>query len=213
MITERQQRINELETLVHRLAWNDAMGCHTRDGFAKYIWPGVLKDPKKNPRYFVFFDVDGVHALNESAGTYDVFDGIMREVNATVRSTDAVVAQKNSGDEFLLCLIETPDRHAPAPEKVIDLGSPSAFCALAITVFASCAIAVPPRNPRQTTSRASFFTTATPPVHGQADWPRGLVVLHRHLLVLHPGPFDVVEGLRGASNPGLDRVVEARRRG
>ena len=120
MITERQQRINELETLVHRLAWNDAMGCHTRDGFAKYIWPGVLKDPKKNPRYFVFFDVDGVHALNESAGTYDVFDGIMREVNATVRSTDAVVAQKNSGDEFLLCLIETPDRHAPEPEKVIE---------------------------------------------------------------------------------------------
>src|SRR5712671_1183468 len=40
----------------------------------------------------------------------------------------------------------------------MDLGSPSAFCALAITVFASCAIAFPLKDARQIATKASFFT-------------------------------------------------------
>ena len=48
------------------------------------------------------------------------------------------------------------------PEYVMDFRSPNAFCALAITVFASCAIALPHRNARQIATTASFFNTASP---------------------------------------------------
>src|SRR5262245_44701281 len=49
------------------------------------------------------------------------------------------------------------------PEYVMDLGSPSAFCALAMTVFASCATAFAERHVKQIATSASLFTTATPP--------------------------------------------------
>src|SRR2546421_6305151 len=51
-----------------------------------------------------------------------------------------------------------------APEYVMDFRSPNASCALATTVFASCAIAFPHRHARQIATTASFFTTATPPL-------------------------------------------------
>src|SRR5437773_8783984 len=49
------------------------------------------------------------------------------------------------------------------PEYVMDFRSPRAFCALAITVFASCAMAFPHRYARQIPTTTSFFTTVTPP--------------------------------------------------
>src|SRR5438132_4103914 len=49
------------------------------------------------------------------------------------------------------------------PEYVMDFKSPNAFCALAITVFASCAMAFPHRNARQMAITASFFDTVSPP--------------------------------------------------
>jgi hypothetical protein len=49
------------------------------------------------------------------------------------------------------------------PEYVMDFRSPNAFCALAITVFASCAMAFPHRYAKQVATKASFFTTAIPP--------------------------------------------------
>src|ERR1022692_1355856 len=48
------------------------------------------------------------------------------------------------------------------PEYVMDFRSPNAFCALAITVFASCAGAVPHRNVRQIATTANFLDTASP---------------------------------------------------
>jgi hypothetical protein len=45
----------------------------------------------------------------------------------------------------------------------MDVGSPSAFFALAITVFASCAHALPASDATQRVTNASFFTTTTPP--------------------------------------------------
>src|SRR5262245_299934 len=50
------------------------------------------------------------------------------------------------------------------PEYVMDLGSPNAFWAFAITAFASCAAAFPFRYARQIANRASLFTTAIPPL-------------------------------------------------
>src|ERR1700674_4151846 len=48
------------------------------------------------------------------------------------------------------------------PEYVMDFKSPNAFCALATTVFASCAMALAHRNARQITTTVSFFSTASP---------------------------------------------------
>ena len=48
------------------------------------------------------------------------------------------------------------------PEYVMDLGSPNAFCAFAIAVFASCAIAFPQRYDTQIPARASFFIIVIP---------------------------------------------------
>src|SRR5438132_11582088 len=63
------------------------------------------------------------------------------------------------------------------PEYVMDFTSPNAFCALAITVFASCAIAFPHRYARQIATRASLFTIATPPlrVHELRIIPAGVI--------------------------------------
>src|SRR6185312_4183864 len=47
------------------------------------------------------------------------------------------------------------------PEYVMDFKSPIAFCALAITVFASCAMALPHSTTRQIAVTASFFDTAS----------------------------------------------------
>src|SRR5262249_12154515 len=46
----------------------------------------------------------------------------------------------------------------------MDFKSPDAFCALAMTVFASCAMTFPHRNATQIATAAIFFTTATPPL-------------------------------------------------
>src|SRR6267378_2205932 len=54
-----------------------------------------------------------------------------------------------------------------APEYVMDFRSPNAFCALAITAFASCAIAFPHRNVRQIAMTESVFDTASSP-YGEA---------------------------------------------
>src|SRR5438105_6009324 len=50
------------------------------------------------------------------------------------------------------------------PEYVIDLTSPSAFCAFAMTAFASCAAALPHSAATESTTRVSFLNTATPPI-------------------------------------------------
>src|SRR5512135_2963274 len=49
-----------------------------------------------------------------------------------------------------------------APEYVMDFRSPNAFCALAITVLASCAMALAHSEARQIANTASFFKTASP---------------------------------------------------
>src|SRR6185369_2348192 len=48
------------------------------------------------------------------------------------------------------------------PEYVMDFRSPNAFCALAITVFASCATALPPRKARHIAITAIFLNTGSP---------------------------------------------------
>jgi hypothetical protein len=106
----------ELQLLVTSMAWNDAMGCHTRAGFEKWIWPKIYS----RARAIVYFDVDGVHALNQQSGTYDVFDGMIKQTLSSLRSTDIVAGQWKSGDEFLVCLVETEGRQVIDPHGLVE---------------------------------------------------------------------------------------------
>lgn len=115
MMTKNQQRIAELETLVHRLSWNESFGCHTRGGFQEMIWPAIAPRAK----WLIFFDVDGVHAMNEQYGDYDHFDAIMKEVLSIVRGTDYVAGQFKSGDEFLIALTERVDGQSLDPQGLV----------------------------------------------------------------------------------------------
>jgi hypothetical protein len=93
----------KLMSLVTDMGWNDAMGCHTRAGFEKWIWPEIYPEA----RFLVYFDVDGVHRINKQHKSYDPFDAMMKQVLGAVRTTDIVSCQYKSGDEYLLCLCES----------------------------------------------------------------------------------------------------------
>src|SRR5215813_8849371 len=76
------------------------------------------------------------------------------------------------------------------PEYVMDLTSPSAFWALAITAFASCAPAFPATNARPMAITASFLIAVLPVT--DADCTRGGVRWEsvRDASSVHPGrPF------------------------
>lgn len=115
-MTKNQQTIAQQQELIHKLAWNEAMGCHTKLGFEHVVWPAI----KHVARYIVYFDVDGVHQINEQAGSYDVFDAKIKQVLSAVRSTDVATGQLNSGDEFYICIVESPDRKTQDPQGLVD---------------------------------------------------------------------------------------------
>jgi GGDEF domain-containing protein len=96
----------ELKALARKLAWNPGFGCYTRLGFENLIWPAIRKDA----RWIIFFDVDGVHALNERFNGYEVVDSMIRRTFETVRSTDYVAGQLKSGDEFVICITDSANR-------------------------------------------------------------------------------------------------------
>ena len=116
MMTPNQQKIARQQELIHKLSWNEAMGCNTSLGLEHVVWP----DKAHQTRFVVFFDVDGVHDLNQKHGTYDAFDAMIKKVLSTVRSSDVVARQWNSSDEFLVCMIESPGRPTPTPEGLVN---------------------------------------------------------------------------------------------
>jgi len=102
MFPQKVRTENELSVLVRDLAWNDGFGCYTRNGFEKLIWPEIAD----RARYIIYFDVDGMHALNDLYQGYDVADAMIKRALAILRLTDYVAGQWKSGDEFLICLTE-----------------------------------------------------------------------------------------------------------
>lgn len=115
MLTPHQRRIIELETLLHKISWNAGFGCHNRQGFEHMIWPDIATEA----RWIIYFDIDGMHALNEKHGGYEPVDAMIRSVLSSVRSSDYLAAQWKSGDEFLVCLTENKE-HAPLdPEGLV----------------------------------------------------------------------------------------------
>jgi len=93
----------QLITRLTAAIWNDGFGCFTRAGFEKVIWPEIVG----RARHIVYLDVNDVKKINDLHGTYDVFNEMMRQALASMRSDDYVASQWNSGDEFLIALCET----------------------------------------------------------------------------------------------------------
>src|SRR5678815_4068491 len=83
------------------------------------------------------------------------------------------------------------------PEKVMDFTSPNAFCAAAITVFASCARALAHRDARQIETTASFFNTASPINLWVARWHAPVPAI-LYPLGLRWGPAGLLERRLGA---------------
>jgi GGDEF domain-containing protein len=115
MMTQNQQTIAAQQALIHKLAWNDGFGCHTRKGFEHVVWPGIAA----KARSIVYFDIDGMHALNEKFGSYEPVDAMIRKVLSSVRSSDFVAGQWKSGDEFLICLTENDKHNTLDPEGLV----------------------------------------------------------------------------------------------
>ena len=103
MFPQKTRSIEELQELVQVMAWNNGFGCYTRTGFETLVWPEIAE----RARWFVYFDVDNVHALNEAHGGYDAVDAMIHQCLAILRLTDYVAGQWKSGDEFLICVVET----------------------------------------------------------------------------------------------------------
>jgi GGDEF domain-containing protein len=115
MMTENRRIIAQQEQLINKLSWNDGFGCHTRKGFEHVVWPNIAS----RARAIIYFDIDGMHALNEHFGSYEPVDAMIRQVLSSVRSSDHVAGQWKSGDEFLICLTEN-DLHNPLnPEGLV----------------------------------------------------------------------------------------------
>ena len=98
----------ELIQLVHDLSWNDGYDCYTRAGFEKTIWPQVQAQAK----YIIFFDIDDMHSLNEQHG-YEGVNELIKE-SLTMRESDFMAGQWFSGDEFIVCVTDDPDRLYPS---------------------------------------------------------------------------------------------------
>jgi GGDEF domain-containing protein len=105
----------QLLELANSLAWNDGFGCYTRPGFEKLVWPAIAERVK----WLIYFDVDGMHDINESHGGYDAADAMIKEVLSIVRMTDYVAGQWKSGDEFLVCITEEGTREASDPRDAL----------------------------------------------------------------------------------------------
>jgi GGDEF domain-containing protein len=116
MMTQNARTIAQQQELIHKLSWNDAFGCHTRAGFEHMVWPQIAA----RTRYILYFDINGMHALNESFGSYGPVDEMIKTVLGNVRSTDYACGQVKSGDEFLVALVESEDRQTLDPEGLRD---------------------------------------------------------------------------------------------
>ena len=130
-MTNIKKKLNnqQLQELVLDLAWNDRFGCYSRPGFEKVIWPQIAEDAE----WIIFFDIDDMHTLNERHG-YDGVDALIKK-SLSVRSTDYVASQWQSGDEFLICLTRNKGRVTSDPvalcerlnEQFIENSVPATF--------------------------------------------------------------------------------------
>jgi GGDEF domain-containing protein len=108
MMTRNQQIIAQQDELIHQMGWDDDYGCHNRKGFELLVWPKI----KTEARWLVFFDLDYLHDLNKKMGGYAPVNAMIRQVMATIRSSDHNACRWQSGDELLVAITETETRQA-----------------------------------------------------------------------------------------------------
>jgi GGDEF domain-containing protein len=100
----------DLQRLVRTLAWNEAFGCFTRQGFEQMIWPSIADEAK----WIIFFDVDNMHDLNQQHG-YEGVNAIIKK-SRSMRGGDFMAGQWFSGDEFIVVITDQDlDREASNP--------------------------------------------------------------------------------------------------
>lgn len=105
----------EMREALVKTVWNEGFGCFNRQGFEHLVWPQI----REEARWIIYFDVDGMHELNEQYG-YDQVNEMIKQVLSIVRSSDYIAGQRFSGDEFVVVLTENPD-HAPLdPEGMVE---------------------------------------------------------------------------------------------
>lgn len=97
----------QLVEKAYRLAWNSEFGCYNKNGFAELIWPEIAP----YARFIVYFDIDHLKKINDQYDSFAPVNGMIKKALAVVRNDDVVAGQVNSGDEFLVCLVELPIEH------------------------------------------------------------------------------------------------------
>lgn len=123
----KKRNNKQLQELVMALGWNDRFGCFSRPGFEQIIWPDIAEDAE----WIIFLDIDDMHKLNQMHG-YDAVDARIKQ-SLSVRATDYVACQWQSGDEFLICMTKQPGRADPRGlcerliEAFLENGVPATF--------------------------------------------------------------------------------------
>lgn len=100
---------SEMLKLLKQMAWNEAYGCYTRQGFQQLIWHRIAADAK----WLIYFDIDGMRELNDQHTHRGVNEMIKKSL--TVRSTDYLAGQRYSGDEFMVVVTDDPERGETDP--------------------------------------------------------------------------------------------------
>lgn len=110
-----EELVNELQKQNEELAWNDRFGCWSRQGFEKRIWSAIAD----KATWIIFMDVDNMHALNDKH-THAGVNALIKSCLATLRKTDYVAGQWESGDEFAICIVEDGSHEKVAPRLLCE---------------------------------------------------------------------------------------------
>ena len=105
-----QSSISELSNeqvieLAVKFAWNNELGCYTRPAL-EFLW--MIN--QSAVEWIIVFDIDKMKQMN-SSGSWENTSRILKEA-LNLRSTDYVLGQLLSGDEFVV-LVTKAEKRAP----------------------------------------------------------------------------------------------------
>lgn len=101
----------ENKRLVELMSRNEQLGCYTRQAFDHIVWPDI----RERAAWVVFFDVDGMKQMNSTGGWMNTSAIVNQSIS--IRSSDYIFGQVLSGDEFVVVILDRPDRPPVDPMK------------------------------------------------------------------------------------------------
>jgi len=136
LVNQLQEQLHEKEAQLEAMSWNDAYGCHTREGFQKQVWPKIASKAK----WIIYLDIDNMNKLNERYGHSGV-DARIKESLMNLRESDVAAGQRYSGDEIFVCITEDGSREPVdqnafcerLKETFIKNGVPATFAVVPVT--------------------------------------------------------------------------------